>query len=138
MKKYNETLSPELQLGLEEWIARALHEATPMNDDTCQRLSQRLLLKVVKTLRPDMIHCHKGKTIQIVMQQGGSSSEFYASSYNTVKQAERAIESHEKASYNAAGPFELAIAVPMGNTGLVRETDVLALLGEICGDTHGM
>lgn len=42
----------------------------------------------------------------LVIQQGGSSTEFYATAYNSHKEAARAVKGHEEASYNA---FEVEI-----------------------------
>jgi len=46
--------------------------------------------------------------LYVVVQQGGSSFEWYTSFYDTVEEAVAAINSHREASYDAIGPFELA------------------------------
>ena len=43
----------------------------------------------------------------VVIQQGGSSGEFYAASYETLADALLGIAKHEEASYTAIGPYPL-------------------------------
>lgn len=45
--------------------------------------------------------------IWIVVQQGGSSSEFYASSYNSENLAKAAMEGHARATYASIGPYKV-------------------------------
>jgi hypothetical protein len=67
--------------------------------------------------------------LQLVVQEGGSSIEFYATFYNTTKQAERAIRSHHHATYNAFGPFEVPVtSVTPDGEALVKESDVIQLI----------
>lgn len=61
--------------------------------------------------------------LQVVVQLGGSSTEWYASSYSSRKAAVEAIVGHYDASYSAIGPFELPDPP--------RETDMLDLLNEV-------
>lgn len=45
------------------------------------------------------------KTILVVVQEGGTTTELYASSYDKEKHAVDAIRGHNKATYNAYGPY---------------------------------
>ena len=45
--------------------------------------------------------------IYLVLQQGGSSGEWYATTYDTKKAAKAAVASHRRATYTSAGPFKL-------------------------------
>jgi len=47
----------------------------------------------------------------IVIQEGGSLSEVYASSYNTEQEACNAIFGHWNASYNTYGPYQVPPAL---------------------------
>lgn len=49
----------------------------------------------------------KKKLEAVVLQQGGSTSEWYAEGYSSMKDAEQAVKGHEEASYQA-----VALEVP--------------------------
>lgn len=54
----------------------------------------------------------KGAKLFVVLQEGGSSADgWYATSYDTKKDAQAAMRGHEKASYNSVGPFEVPPAL---------------------------
>lgn len=44
--------------------------------------------------------------IFVVLQEGGTSTEWYATAYDDVEEADAAIEGHREATYDAIGPFE--------------------------------
>jgi hypothetical protein len=46
-------------------------------------------------------------TIQLIVQQGGSSCEWYSASYDSVENAEDAIRGIKAHTYDAIGPFEV-------------------------------
>jgi hypothetical protein len=68
--------------------------------------------------------------IFIVIQEGGSSIEAYASSYSRERDATNAMRGHTKASYRSAGPFAVKCREIEGKT-YIEEQDMLALLDEI-------
>lgn len=68
----------------------------------------------------------KKPPLHVVVQKGGTSSEWYASSYDSRKQAIAAAVGHFEASYSAIGPY--VIPNPPA------EEDWLQLLGEVAGD----
>lgn len=71
----------------------------------------------------------------LVVQQGGSTGEWYASLYNDVEAANEAIIGHKKATYNAIGPYELSPALTKALlTDGQAESDLIELLGDVCGD----
>lgn len=71
------------------------------------------------------------RTIWLVIQEGGTSGEHYASFYNTAPQANAAIRSHQKASYNCFGPFPVkGVGGPKGGL-LVTELDLLDLVSAV-------
>jgi hypothetical protein len=45
--------------------------------------------------------------IEVVIQEGGSSQEFYAMTYDTEELAQQAIDGHAASSYNAFGPYKV-------------------------------
>ena len=70
------------------------------------------------------------KKLYAVIQQGGSTHEFYASTYNTPRQAERAKRGHERASYNAIGPFEFEVIQADGGV-FIAEDHLIELLESV-------
>jgi len=78
----------------------------------------------------------KPKTLQLAVQNGGSSAEFYPSFYNTERQATRAIEGHRRASYDGFGPYAVPVAGWDGDQALIREMDVLDLIQEALRGSH--
>lgn len=64
--------------------------------------------------------------IFIVVQQGGSSFEWYASSYDNREAADSAILGHKQASYNSIGPYAVSQPLDEGN--------ILALIESACRD----
>jgi hypothetical protein len=67
------------------------------------------------------------KTIFIVLQDGGSSVEAYATTYDTSHDAHWAMRAHSAASYDSAGPFEVPVHEINGKT-YIEEADVLELI----------
>ena len=47
----------------------------------------------------------------LVIQQGGLSTELYASVYDTQEEAEEAKRGHQEATYNATDPIEVPSAL---------------------------
>jgi hypothetical protein len=66
----------------------------------------------------------RASTIYLVVQEGGSTGEYYPTLYNSEPAARRAIAGHQRASYNAYGP----IAVRVDKYGDVAVISELALL----------
>jgi hypothetical protein len=66
------------------------------------------------------------KTIYVVLQEGGSSIECYASSYDNQDDALDAMIGHAKATYRSAGPFAVDVHEIDGKT-YIEEGDALAL-----------
>lgn len=61
----------------------------------------------------------------VVIQQGGSSSEFYAAGYNGMKDAQKAVKNHEEDSYSAAA---LEVPEPLRKRLLGDDQAEIALL----------
>lgn len=70
------------------------------------------------------------KTIYIVIQEGGSSIEAYATSYDTKDDALDAMVDHATATYRSAGPFPVTIHQD-GQKCYIAEPDVLELLNVV-------
>lgn len=66
------------------------------------------------------------KTVWVVLQEGGSSTEAFASSFDSKQDAEAAMLEHAKATYRSAGPFELD-GVEIAGKLYIEEGDALAL-----------
>lgn len=69
----------------------------------------------------------------MVVQQGGSSFEWYASTYDYRHEAVDAIKGHRKATYNAIGPFKIPAALAkaiLADQG--AECDLNEFIGDIC------
>lgn len=65
----------------------------------------------------------------IVLQQGGSTSEWYTSGHNNMAEAQEAVRGHEEASYSS-----VALAVPEAlakNLTVEAEVALLALLKSV-------
>lgn len=56
--------------------------------------------------------------------------EWYASTYDSSEAAVAAIHGHRRASYDAVGPFEIAMPIDEGR--------LLEVLEEVCGDIDGL
>lgn len=67
------------------------------------------------------------KAIFIVLQEGGSPVEAYATAYDTSHDAHKAMIEHAAASYDSAGPFEVPVHEINGKT-YIEEADVLELI----------
>jgi hypothetical protein len=87
----------------------------------------------------------KAKTIWLVVQQGGASGEWYAGTYNSKKEADRAIKNHKRATYNCIGPYEIpselsAIFIEAGKAGWnyprapAAEIELMNIIKLICAD----
>lgn len=63
--------------------------------------------------------------IFVVVQQGGASNEWYASTYDDRLEALQAIVSHHRATYSSIGPYELESQT---------EGNWCELIGDACGD----
>lgn len=64
----------------------------------------------------------------LVLQQGGGTSEWYATTYNSVKDADKAVRSHEEATYTAASftvPPALAKALASSETAECQFNELL-------------
>lgn len=68
------------------------------------------------------------RTVYIVIQEGGSSTEAYPTSFNTMKAAERARRSHSRATYRSSGPIEATVYEHEGRA-FIEEGDVMELMG---------
>lgn len=62
----------------------------------------------------------------LIVQQGGSSLEWYPSTYDTREEAEAAIHEIREATYDAIGPYEIELAV--------TEAKLIGLLATVCRD----
>ena len=60
-------------------------------------------MKSKKTKKPD----EPPRTAWLVVQEGGSSTEFYPCFYDTEEQANGAVDNHAAHTYNAFGPWEV-------------------------------
>lgn len=69
--------------------------------------------------------------IYVVVQEGGSSTEAYATSYNTKAQGLAAVRAHAKASYRTMGPFEVTAYTRKGTQTFIEEADVLELVERV-------
>ncbi len=73
------------------------------------------------------------KTLFLVVQQGGSTGEWYASTYNYREDAVDAIEGHAKATYHSVGPFEIPAELTKAFLHDARaETQFNGLVNEVC------
>ncbi len=77
----------------------------------------------------------KRKTIFLVVQMGGTSGEWYSSTYDNVENANDAIKGHKAATYNAIGPYEVPAALYRAFLRTRNaEGEFLSLLDDVCGD----
>lgn len=73
------------------------------------------------------------KTLFLVVQQGGSTGEWYAATYDYRRDAKDAIRGHRKATYDAIGPFEISAELAkafLSNS--EAESEFGALVNDIC------
>jgi hypothetical protein len=75
-------------------------------------------------------------TRYLVVQQGGSSREFYACTYTTEAQAVAAIRRHRRASYNAIGPFPIRLVGR--NPAEFEQLSVFAAIEAACAAAVGL
>jgi len=74
-------------------------------------------------------------SLYLIVQQGGSTGEWYASTYDGRRDAEKAITAIQNASYDAIGPYEISAELAT----LLRqhssaETQLIELLNAVCSD----
>jgi hypothetical protein len=55
MSFYNDKFDPEEQINLEEQIAFMIYDELNIDENIATELSKRLLITIVKELRPDLI-----------------------------------------------------------------------------------
>lgn len=65
------------------------------------------MAKTKKVIGKAMVKKVIFKTLQLVIQQGGSTRELYAETYSSPKAAQERLQSIGKSSYKAFGPFEI-------------------------------
>lgn len=71
----------------------------------------------------------------LVVQKGGSSGEWYASTYESRADAEQAIKGHKAATYGAIGPYEIPAALAAALAAHPDAEGALAeLIDEVAGD----
>jgi hypothetical protein len=145
---YNELMSTEEQMALERVISELIQETSgkiprgapcsncPTRDGIRQKLAIRILVQLVRRLRPDLLVNPKKKTIQIMLSED-CSFDYNTHRFATARQADRFIDKCEAEGRASFGPFELEIVLPINSeTGLVREDDVRELLREAVNSTH--
>ena len=71
----------------------------------------------------------KMKTYYLVVQEGGTEAEQYATLYSTDREAQAAIKRHNRASYNACGPF----CVPLDINDCIKVVDFLDIISAVKG-----
>ena len=80
----------------------------------------------------------KARTFYLVMQQGGSTSEWYAHGFNTEEETQGYIESCKEASYTTCGPYE--VPAPLARALLASpdaESAFVDLLATLVSDAVG-
>ena len=75
----------------------------------------------------------KNCELYLVVQQGGSTSEMYASTYDSAAAAAESVKCHAKASYNALGPFEISPILAKALLSVEgAEAELIKLAEELC------
>lgn len=72
------------------------------------------------------------KDTHLVIQQGGSSGEFYPDVYESIDAATDAINAHAAASYPAFGPYP--VSEGLSKLDPDEWTEILALIAQACTD----
>lgn len=73
----------------------------------------------------------KTKILYLVIQEGGSSVESYASTYDTKRQAEAAARSHRKHTYRSTKPVAFRAQIDVDGHAYLHESDMLALIEDV-------
>lgn len=81
----------------------------------------------------------KPKNIYLVMQQGGSSREWYAHGHNTLLDARKDVKGCAKAAYNTVAPIRIPAALTKALCkGSDAETQFYTLLEDVARGVAGI
>ena len=76
----------------------------------------------------------KSRTLFMVLQQGGSTQEWYCHSYNDMRGARGFCKSAEKSSYTTTEPYPIKVTENRDGTLTVDEAELAAMLSDLAGE----